>query len=380
MECRISKKKIFIHIGVDEKFYAPARIQFSEITSITNIYFLMSKKNINIENVIVVKDFRTFFEEISKIDYFALVLHSRCGIPESYFRKIPKEKKVIWISFGFDLYRDTSFFPFGQKLPLKYPLFKKKTIHYLWLHPYKYICCRLGSIWKHRLGYSYFLRRVDYLSTRLNVEYELFSSIYSRVRNFHFYYVSNLRISNPTNLSDSKLILVGNSASVGNNHFDILETLKERKIEKEYNLLLPLNYGDKLYGEAVLKSAVRYFGTDRVTALESFIPINDYMKLLNSCRVGIMGHMRQQALGNIRLMLLNGAKIFMYKDSIVYKYYTSIGIKLYTIEDDLNLCNINELLPANVIKKNREVLLGRSYKKCLEILNRSVNTVIQEKS
>lgn len=77
---QISKKPIFIHIGIDEKFYAGARVQFDEITSITNVYFLKSKKYIKIDNVIVVEDFHTFFEEISKIDYFALVLHSRCGI------------------------------------------------------------------------------------------------------------------------------------------------------------------------------------------------------------------------------------------------------------------------------------------------------------
>lgn len=259
-------------------------------------------------------------------------------------------------------------------------MFKKKTVQYLWAHPYKYICRRLGVIWKYRLGYSYFLKRVNYLSTRLNVEYELFSSIYPTVKNFPFYYVSNLKICDFSNLIDSKLILVGNSASVGNNHFDILEIIKKRKIEVEYKFLFPLNYGDELYGKAVFNSAVEYFGADRVIALESFLPISDYMKLLNSCRVGIMGHMRQQALGNINLMLLNGAKIFMYKDSIVYKYYTSIGIKLYTIEDDLNLDNINGLLPTNVIKKNREILSSISYEKCLEILNQSVNAVINEKT
>lgn len=371
-------KLIFIHIGADEKFYRLAREQFSNIEYLHNIYYLKSNINKRLDNLIVIDSFKALFNEISKIPYFALILHSRCGIPEFYFKKIPREKIIVWISFGFDLYSDTSFLHL-DRTPLKYPLFKSKTIHYLCKHPISYILRRIFVIWKHKLGYSFFMKRIDYVSTRLHIEFELLSVEYPHAKNFSFSYIGkeDVLTTKIHDLNDSNRILVGNSASIENNHFDLFERIRCSNLTKKYNLIVPINYGNELYKKEVEKKGVKYFGKN-IELLKNFIPYKEYVQLLSSCKVGIMGHLRQQALGNIELLILNGAKIFVYKDSVIYKCYKQIGIKLFTIEDDLNINNIDTPLSVDIANNNRNILIEYfSYTRSLQDLKLSIQNIVE---
>ena len=87
------------------------------------------------------------------------------------------------------------------------------------------------------------------------------------------------------------------------------------------------------------------------------MPFADYIQMLKSCRVGIFGHIRQQAIGNVLFCMLQGSKIFLYKDSVAYKYFKQAGYVIFSIDDDLNVDNINRLLTEEECEKNRVLAL-----------------------
>src|SRR5690606_29664970 len=76
-----------------------------------------------------------------------------------------------------------------------------------------------------------------------------------------FCYTSNLFIPNkPIEKNSSSInILVGNSADPTNNHIEVLEYLKQFKIQN-INIYTPLTYGNKIYAKSVINKGIEIFG------------------------------------------------------------------------------------------------------------------------
>ena len=91
--------------------------------------------------------------------------------------------------------------------------------------------------------------------------------------------------------------------------------------------------------------------------IENFLPQAEYATLLCSCRVGIFGHLRQQAVGNILICMLQGSKVFLWRDSIAYKYLKKAGYLIYTIDDELTNDNVNTLMTKEERELNRKLAL-----------------------
>ena len=103
----------------------------------------------------------------------------------------------------------------------------------------------------------------------------------------------------PANTEDLKNIqlgnniLVGNSAHPENNHLDIAYKLKTINLSNR-KIIVPLSYGDNKYKKIILKKYKNIFG-NKFKPLLDFISIKDYLNILKSCNICIMGHLRQQA-------------------------------------------------------------------------------------
>lgn len=150
-------------------------------------------------------------------------------------------------------------------------------------------------------------------------------------------------------------VLVGNSATSSSNHIEAFELLAQR-IERGRRVVVPLSYGDKRYGKAILKRGPEILGNQFVPLVD-FIPLPEYIETIRSCGFVIMNHIRQQAVGSIITMLHLGAKIFLREESPTYQFLKRIGALVFTVqqlERDPSL--MQSLLTEGQIQHNRAVL------------------------
>lgn len=131
--------------------------------------------------------------------------------------------------------------------------------------------------------------------------------------------------------TDVPTVLLGNSASQTNEHYEAIDLLKSLREYREFRVLCPLSYGDNEYREKVIE-----YGKDKLG--ESFEPIlnyiaeSEYISLLDSIDIAIMNHKRQQALGNIAILIRLGKKVYLRKQNPVYKHYIDMGAKVFSID------------------------------------------------
>ena len=151
-------------------------------------------------------------------------------------------------------------------------------------------------------------------------------------------------------------ILLGNSASFTNNHIEAFNFLKGINLE-DRKIIMPLSYGDKVYGEKVDEIGKSIFGS-KLESIFHFIPLSEFNELLSTCNVVIMNHYRQQAVGNIIATLWMGAKVYLNEKNTFYHYLKRIGVYVYSIEKDLISSGLYVLkgLDEEQVNHNREIL------------------------
>lgn len=283
-----------------------------------------------------------------------------------YVLSIPETKKILWLSWGYDLYSQY------QNCPpvLNISCFKPLTQIYLgysvswkthikqWLRFALHFPSRLGELYRTKKAehqaycvQKRVLNRVNYISTVLPSEYDMLrKNTPTKAQYFPFQYASKRAKSDlPLMAETADCVLVGNSATPTNNHLDILSILEKRGITNA--IKMPMSYGDKYYAEYV-KGVVANSKLD-IDIITDFMERAEYISFLTHCKALVLGCMRQQALGNITLMLSQGSKVFLYKDSVNYKFLHKEGFVVFTIEDDLTNENINTPLTEQEITTNR---------------------------
>lgn len=134
-------------------------------------------------------------------------------------------------------------------------------------------------------------------------------------------------------------VLLEHSASLTNNHLDIIAVIKKKKIDLiERDVFIPLSYGNRKLAERVKEKAS--FKRANVHCLMDPLPFNEYTEMMSGCTHAIFGMLRQSGLGNIYLCFQKGIKVFLFRDSILFKQFKNDGYCVYSIEDDLNDSNI----------------------------------------
>ena len=148
-------------------------------------------------------------------------------------------------------------------------------------------------------------------------------------------------------------ILIGNSATFTNNHLEAFDIIKNLNIEKR-KIIVPLSYGDKIYKNEIIKYGKNIFG-DSFYPLVDFMPLNEYNKIISSCSIVVMNHLRQQGIDNINIMMYFGAKIFLNKENLFYQSLKNSGAIIFSM-DELNNKNIYNDLTQDEVEINRNVL------------------------
>ncbi len=239
--------------------------------------------------------------------------------------------KVAWVFWGAELYglnpKYNSLLPFTEaaymnSLPfvfkIKKGIFSRLKKRHYW------------TVFKKALS-----TKIDYVLTNLEEDINLLESFTntSNKRGWFSYYSIDAK-SIETNLSLYKRnILIGNSSSETNNHFDTFNILSKKELIDQ-KLYIPLTYGDKKYGQLVINKAKVLFG-EHAMPMTDFLTLSEYTKIIDSCAVLIMNHTRQQAFNTIMIAIARGCKVFLREENSIYNALRKEGFIIFSIQNDI---------------------------------------------
>lgn len=385
-----------LHIVPDDKFIDCAIDTFNQTSSI-NTY-------VSIDAVKPFTYIKSYIEDIQIIDkdtllpfivnggFHLVAFHGLTRDKYELVLQIPQNIKVLWLAWGGDIYVAVGKMPAILPIELCKPLTKKiinpiKKVSFI--KRFKRFVKHIVYYKKYRMAYleeqrmtqdeirlqKALLHRIDYMSTVLPFEYEMLCDLKEfHAEYFPFQYVSKNNFSYANIHDNADKILLGNSATETNNHLDIISLLYQRNIKNE--CILPCSYGNDYYLQKFKQSLSEPY--KNLNLVENFLPKAEYVRVLSSCRIGVFGHLRQQAIGNILLCMHQGCKVFLYRDSIAYKYFSKAGYYVYTIEDDLTNDNIARLLTEEQRAKNRDLIIAQFSQ--INVINRLEKMLIQIKN
>lgn len=348
---------MLLHLASDEKFIDHVINVFEQINLNDNKYLIPSfskklkyvkSKNANIVHTSLCSDeYKRIINNLGQFD--GIIVHNLYDeYKKEILTQLNKKIHVHWMSWGTDLYfipqlRNNLIAPYtrkkttDKKIPLTVIKFKG---WFQW--SFKNLANIYHLLKGNREGY--------YKSKQLIRAINSFSTVIPEESKFVFRYLSRHPIYLPfkyamikeTNGDDdickNSNFLIGNSATITNNHFD---TFNELRMLRRSNLKFytPLSYGNEYYAKIVIREGKLIF-EDRFIPLTTYVSIDNYNKLLNNCGNVVMNHIRQQALGTILISLWKGARIFLNPKNPLYRFFIINGIMVFKIKDIKNIQNL----------------------------------------
>lgn len=363
------------HIATDEKFIGTAVNIFEDAYPNKNTFYITSPKP-----WVYIKD-NEIFKPLTKKKWFNFLFTHRYelkaydlvifhGLPTAWLLPmLLVENNYVWLGWGYDYYSRT----FDNGL-LQDSLVLSQTKAYTKnisgqrhtegaLKNFFSFKKQINRIIGSKIVYKIAMRNLKVFSPVLPQEYELVKSKYGLGKKTKYSpwnygtleenFTKNIDLEN---ISSANSILLGNSATSTNNHFEALDLLSN--IGSARKICLPLSYGDMEYAKSVksyIENNPKLEGQCQI--LDSFLELEEYNAIINDCGFVIMNHVRQQALGNIVSMMYRGAKVFLREESILFKYFKEQGVYIYSIqelESDPKL--IEDHLTNTQIEHNRNIL------------------------
>lgn len=126
-------------------------------------------------------------------------------------------------------------------------------------------------------------------------------------------------------------VMVGHSAHMYLNHRYVLELLSKYKNE---NILisLVLAYGNSNYAKKIEEYAKEIFG-EKVEIIRERMPLEQYLRYLNSVDIAICDQIMQSGLGNIHHLMYLGKKIYLNGDGTLYQAFALEGLYIDATEN-----------------------------------------------
>lgn len=309
--------------------------------------------------------------------YDLVIIHYLRAVDEEYLVENKINVQVIWFCWGGDLMALGKFYNkvlLHKTRLLRIKLQSKQSI-------VKRIKAFAKSYYPNSLDYLTGLRSkiasfnyIDYMVPVVPGDFDLLKKNYgTKIKGFHLNLINPLVEQSKFVERNGKNILLGNSATLSNNHIEAIDWLKNLDLEGR-KIIIPLNYGDKLLADYISDYAKTYLGENQIMILREFLPFDEYNNLINTCDIVVMNHIRQQAMGNIIQALINGSYLYMRPESTVYKYLKENGIELGDITTEKKINPINK----EILIRNRTIarrIFGADLQR--EKLKELINQVIK---
>lgn len=293
---------------------------------------------------------------------------------DHFFLMMDKEKKVKhvqaknvkYISHK-ALFSQIQLFYKADKIIL-HGLFEKRLLHLFFFNPWLIKKC-YWMIWggdlynymfnknnKKKRTLEFFRRfvisRIPNFITSVVGDYENAVKWYNAEGRVHNCLLYHSNVFKPMDLKKNKEetinIMVGNSASLSNNHLEVLEELAKFK-DKNIHIFSPLSYGKEEQKKKVMEMGEKVFG-DKFTALVELMPLKEYLEFLSKIDIAIFNHKRQQAMGNTINLLGLGKKVFLDPNVSPFRLFNELGIKVF----DINKLDLDQNFPKR--EENQKIV------------------------
>ena len=345
----------FLHLVLDEKFIdgicdvidkvAVGEHEFAYFNQFHQpIRYLSEKCQKKVEIHTSRKSFR---KRILACNYDILFIHSLKAVDLKILPMLPPAVKVWWSSWGYDIYSNSGMWKRTHDLIpcqfyaprtiqiIKSQVWTPKSVINKIISVLAFLIFAPERFFLSQKEFEKAIARIDYCSTVLQPEFvELKKNSFLKAK-YLTWVVSSSQNPYEEDVADNSdnhhNILVGNAAARSMNHSDVFHMLKG-KLSEDRKIIVPLSYGDAGYAKIIEKEG-REIWHDNFVALKTFLPMNEYLKILKTCSCAIFYSFRQQAMGNINLMLYLGCKVFLPVDSCAFQFYRNMGIKIFSLED-----------------------------------------------
>ncbi len=367
--------KTIFHFLLSEKIVADVIRNFED--TVSNNYFIFFDDISNrkaalprTKNDILVLNYKNsgINDLIEKLQPDLLLLHSISFKFAKVALEIQSNLVIGWFPWGYDIY----------SLPkIRLTLYGKKTLNYLNAQsPFFYIKNKLieycfdylpDSILK-KLNLEYFRetlllhKKISYFISYIEEDFHLFSKYYPNTMKFIYspfltldQYLGNIK--QPELITNTGNVLIGNSASLESNYFDVIEELNVNK-SKFSKASFVLNYGETFKNfKKDVQIEINKELSVKAECITEFMDLKTYVEFLKSCNTAVFLHYRQQAMGNIITLIYLGARVYLSKHNPILHFFNSKGIKINIFESEFEEFGTSDLSyeekesnRANVIK------------------------------
>ena len=283
-----------------------------------------------------------------------------------FIMSVPKDIHVCWEIYGYDLYNQF-LEPLGYKLQqvderkydsLKVRFLKRLGIDglYLWLRSgngvrfapvrnkaFRKITKRINSVavccsGDAKVLEKYSGRRVPVYKSNNYSLHETLGDLYGK----------------PFNQGGG--ILIGNSASLTNNHLYVLDIIKNYNIDKQF--VIPLSYGGVVPYKADVMTEYKKLYYKQTCFLLEYLPLHEYNNIFLEIGVMVLASWRQESIGTTMMGFYLGIKIYMSNRSPLYHSFKEEGFVVFEIEST-NAVEFNTPLTLEQKEHNRALLLER---------------------
>lgn len=384
-----NSSNLFLHISNDEKFIDSAIKLFEEVIPDGSIYLINGKSKDSLVYSKVKHNNILVFPYYSKEYWNVLRENKRCIL---FIHGLSPEHKVILTrvgnnhtvfinSWGYDIH--------STKL-LMNQLYKDETLKFIEKYAVKgkfrllddtksFILKKLYKPWLQVEGSEKYMKYVNYMSTVVKEDFDLFAKFYPEETKHIIYQQFNYGGFLPTEATIKERgdnILIGHNAAFGNNHIEAFNLLKNVEIGNKL-VYVPLSYGgNKDYINEIVCLGRHYFG-ENFRPLINFMPLQEYNNILRTIGYAIMNHTTQQAMGNILNLLCQGVMVYMNHGSTAAKALIRFGIEIADISN-INHNTIWKPLDTLTQRKNKEIVLKEySHEALIERTKLLVNTLIK---
>ena len=329
---------MILHLVHDEKIINRLISSFEEAMPQKNLFVCFTKKPLKYvekrSNVII-------YNCKTKIDTNLLqnvdsVLIHYLSLKKILFidKFIKRDVKCYWFVWGTDIYNKLLA---ARGCPVYYEKkYLSKTMKFLLFlgkcHIYDYRSRRILSFIKKRI--NSIVSPCDYPLLKNYLDENNKSE---NITDFFYYPIEQILNRDLLNKSvTGNNVLLGNSASITNNHLYAFQYLSKIDIG-ERQIVVPLNYTiNEKYINHVIDSGETIFGKNRFIPLREFLPLREYNELMLSAEICVYGNWRQEAMGNITIALYLGSKVFMSNKSPLFKWFKEVGAIIFELETITN--------------------------------------------
>lgn len=283
-------------------------------------------------------------------DYDLILLHDLDYAKAYIANRVNRDIPVIWRFFGYELYRGLPHLMFTEKTKA---LMEIENANPSFFKKIKTLLSKVNSSTKkvdNRKEYEKAYKRIDYFHCLSEAEYDFLNQNFDLPEFLQIPYQLNIELE--YNPKGGNKILIGNNRSPYNNHFDILDIVKNYPEVEKYSFL---NYGPKNHYYQELIKAIE--GIENYTAITKFLSLKEFEKFYDEIDAFVLNGHRQMATGNIAAAFQYGVKIYLSKHNAYYSLLKDNDFLVFDVDDlDEDLKNKNITLTKEQARQNIEAL------------------------